>query len=71
MIFVFIIYNSDKSVTHSDTFLVQGGMRTVEFKIIETDPSEFCIVAQDTVIHAGVYSMLNRSYLSQVFYSRG
>jgi transitional endoplasmic reticulum ATPase len=26
-------------------------MRTVEFKVIETDPSEFCIVAQDTVIH--------------------
>lgn len=28
-------------------------MRTVEFKVIETDPSEFCIVAQDTVIHTG------------------
>ncbi|KAG9020977.1 AAA ATPase cdc48 [Tulasnella sp. JGI-2019a] len=26
-------------------------MRTVEFKVIETDPQEFCIVAQDTVIH--------------------
>ena len=26
-------------------------MRTVEFKVIETDPAEFCIVAQDTVIH--------------------
>lgn len=36
-----------------DTFLVRGGMRTVEFKVIETDPSEFCIVAQDTVIHTG------------------
>ncbi|KAH7335503.1 AAA ATPase [Rhizoctonia solani] len=34
-----------------DTFLVRGGMRTVEFKVIETDPAEFCIVAQDTVIH--------------------
>jgi hypothetical protein len=28
-------------------------MRTVEFKVIETYPSEFCIVAQDTVIHTG------------------
>ena len=28
-------------------------MRTVEFKVIETDPAEFCIVAQDTVIHTG------------------
>jgi transitional endoplasmic reticulum ATPase len=26
-------------------------MRTVEFKVIETDPAEFCIVAQETVIH--------------------
>lgn len=38
-----------------DTFLVRGGMRTVEFKVIETDPAEFCIVAQDTVIHVGMY----------------
>lgn len=27
------------------------GMRAVEFKVIETDPSPFCIVAPDTVIH--------------------
>ena len=26
-------------------------MRAVEFKIIETDPSPYCIVAPDTVIH--------------------
>lgn len=38
-----------------DTFLVRGGMRTVEFKVIETDPAEFCIVAQDTVIHTGEF----------------
>ncbi|PPQ70843.1 hypothetical protein CVT24_001050 [Panaeolus cyanescens] len=40
-----------RPVRKGDTFLVRGGMRTVEFKIIETDPAEFCIVAQDTVIH--------------------
>ncbi|KAK7014613.1 hypothetical protein R3P38DRAFT_3205515 [Favolaschia claudopus] len=34
-----------------DTFLVRGGMCTVEFKVMETNPAEFCIVAQDTVIH--------------------
>merc|ERR1711881_431155 len=34
-----------------DTFIVRGGMRAVEFKIIETDPSPYCIVAPDTVIH--------------------
>ncbi|KAG1874407.1 P-loop containing nucleoside triphosphate hydrolase protein [Suillus subluteus] len=32
-----------RPVRKGDTFLVRGGMRTVEFK--------FCIVAQDTVIH--------------------
>ena len=66
MIFVFIRYNPDKisslvayrPVRKGDTFLVRGGMRTVEFKVIETDPSEFCIVAQDTVIHTGAYSTL-------------
>ena len=26
-------------------------MRPVEFKVIETDPGPFCIVAPDTVIH--------------------
>ena len=79
MIFVFIRYNPDKisslvayrPVRKGDTFLVRGGMRTVEFKVIETDPSEFCIVAQDTVIHTGVYSTLNLFYLTQLLSSRG
>lgn len=26
-------------------------MRVVEFKVVETDPGPFCIVAPDTVIH--------------------
>jgi len=34
-----------------DIFLVRGGMRAVEFKVVETDPAPFCIVAPDTVIH--------------------
>ena len=34
-----------------DIFLVRGGMRAVEFKVIETDPAPYCIVAPDTVIH--------------------
>ena len=46
-------------------------MRTVEFKVIETDPLEFCIVAQDTVIHTGAYSTLYPFFLSKVFSSRG
>jgi transitional endoplasmic reticulum ATPase len=47
-----------RPVRKGDTFLVRGGMRTVEFKVIETDPSEFCIVAQDTVIHTGTSNRL-------------
>lgn len=31
--------------------MVRGGMRGVEFKVIETDPNPYCIVAPDTVIH--------------------
>ncbi|KAF7716136.1 Cell division control protein 48 [Penicillium ucsense] len=34
-----------------DTFTVRGGMRQVEFKVVEVDPPEYGIVAQDTVIH--------------------
>lgn len=34
-----------------DNFIVRGGMRAVEFKVVETDPGPFCIVAPDTVIH--------------------
>lgn len=34
-----------------DLFLVRGGMRAVEFKVVECEPSPYCIVAQDTVIH--------------------
>lgn len=34
-----------------DLFLVRGAMRSVEFKVVETDPSPYCIVAPDSVIH--------------------
>ncbi|RCN45082.1 hypothetical protein ANCCAN_08892 [Ancylostoma caninum] len=34
-----------------DIFTLQAAMRTVEFKVVETDPSPSCIVAPDTVIH--------------------
>lgn len=40
-----------RPVRKGDTFTVRGGMRQVEFKVVETDPAEYCIVAQDTVIH--------------------
>ncbi|MCO5564919.1 hypothetical protein L7F22_018587 [Adiantum nelumboides] len=39
-----------RPVRKGDCFLVRGGMRSVEFKVIETDPAEYCIVAPDTEI---------------------
>jgi len=30
---------------------VRGGMRSVEFKVVETDPDQYCIVAPDTEIY--------------------
>jgi len=40
-----------RPVRKGDLFLVRGGMRAVEFKIVETDPAEYCIVAPETIIH--------------------
>eukprot|EP00887_Chlorella_sp_A99_P002857 scaffold6.g2857.t1 len=40
-----------RPVRKGDTFLVRGGMRTVEFKVVETDPEDYCIVAPDTEIY--------------------
>merc|ERR1712084_110882 len=34
-----------------DLFLVRGGFRPVEFKVVGVDPGEFVIVAPDTTIH--------------------
>ncbi|KAJ8356608.1 hypothetical protein SKAU_G00194020 [Synaphobranchus kaupii] len=40
-----------RPVHKGDIFLVRGGMRAVEFKVVETDPTTHCIVAPDTIIH--------------------
>lgn len=40
-----------RPVKKGDLFLVRQAMHPVEFKVVETDPGEFCIVAPDTVIH--------------------
>jgi hypothetical protein len=45
-------------------FLIRGGMRTVKFKVIKTDPSEFRIVAQDTVIHTGKFYLLKHKHVA-------
>ncbi|CAK9137573.1 unnamed protein product [Ilex paraguariensis] len=41
---------SYRPVRKGDLFQVRGGMRSVEFKVVETDPGEYCIVAPDTEI---------------------
>ncbi|XP_022087240.1 transitional endoplasmic reticulum ATPase [Acanthaster planci] len=40
-----------RPVRKGDIFLVRGGLRGVEFKVVETDPGPYCIVAPDTMIH--------------------
>lgn len=40
-----------RPVRQNDMFTVRGAMRQVEFKVVEIDPPEYGIVAQDTVIH--------------------
>ena len=38
-------------LVQDDIFLVRGGMRSVEFKVVETEPEPYCIVAPDTEIY--------------------
>ena len=40
-----------RPVKKGDLFLVRSAMNPVEFKVVETDPDPYCIVAPDTVIH--------------------
>jgi len=42
---------SYRPLTKRDLYLCRGGMRAVEFKVIETDSEPWCIVAPDTVVH--------------------
>lgn len=39
-----------RPVHKGDTFLVRGGFKAVEFKVVETDPEKCCIVGPQTVI---------------------
>ncbi|XP_031502722.1 cell division cycle protein 48 homolog isoform X2 [Nymphaea colorata] len=39
-----------RPVRKGDVFMVRGGMRSVEFKVMETDPSDSCIVSPATEI---------------------
>ena len=39
-----------RPVRKSDTFLVRGGFKAVEFKVVEVDPGEYCIVSPKTML---------------------
>ncbi|KAF9617704.1 hypothetical protein IFM89_038204 [Coptis chinensis] len=43
-------FEAHRPVREGDCFLVRGGMRSVEFKVIETDPAEYCVVVASTEI---------------------
>ncbi|CAF1360359.1 unnamed protein product, partial [Rotaria sordida] len=43
----------DRPVHQGDVFTVRAAMHVVEFKVIETEPSPYCIVTPETVIHCG------------------
>lgn len=45
--------DSYRPLRKGDIFNVRGGMRSVEFKVMETDPAEYCIVAPETEIYVG------------------
>ncbi|CAI5005323.1 ATV_HP_G0145210.mRNA.1.CDS.1 [Saccharomyces cerevisiae] len=40
-----------RPVRKGDHFVVRGGMRQVEFKVVDVEPEEYAVVAQDTIIH--------------------
>jgi transitional endoplasmic reticulum ATPase len=40
-----------RPVKKGDFFICRGGMRAVEFKVVDVDPADYCIVAPDTIIH--------------------
>jgi transitional endoplasmic reticulum ATPase len=42
---------SYRPVRKGDMFLVRAAMRAVEFKVVETEPEEYCIVSPETLIH--------------------
>jgi transitional endoplasmic reticulum ATPase len=39
-----------RSVYKGDTFIVRGGFKAVEFKVVETDPEKCCIIGPQTFI---------------------
>ncbi len=42
---------ANRPVHEGDVFIVRGAMRAVEFKVTETEPTPYCIVAPNTIIN--------------------
>ncbi|CAF1379985.1 unnamed protein product [Rotaria sp. Silwood1] len=42
---------ADRPVREGDVFIVHAAMHAVEFKVIKTEPSPYCIVTSRTIIH--------------------
>jgi hypothetical protein len=42
-----------RPVGMGDTYVLRDGTKTVEFKVVLTDPSGICIVTDDTIIDTG------------------
>ena len=40
-----------RPVHKGDIFSLKGDIRTIDFKVLETDPVPYCVVAPETVIH--------------------
>ena len=53
-----ILFERISSVREGDLFLVMGAMRPAEFKVVETDPVPYCVVASDTIMNREGYSCL-------------
>ena len=45
--------NQFRPVMEGDVFMVREGHETMHFKVLQTDPSPCCIVAEMTVVHSG------------------
>ena len=62
LIVSYVLYVALLSLSLRDIFLVRG----VEFKVVETDPTPYCIVALDTVIHCEACVRMRRNLLMKL-----
>ncbi|CAF5069369.1 unnamed protein product, partial [Rotaria sp. Silwood1] len=47
----YFVDNPYRPVREGDVFIVHAAMHAVEFKVIKTEPSPYCIVTSRTIIH--------------------